>query len=368
MHSNYESASVSLTNLAGDERRDDCLNSGTKPPQLTAALSGDVVVPSTPTLSGEVAVIDRPNSAIIFLDPSTCDVKRQISASRTFGGNPYDLLWFAPERAYVTRYDANPTPTPAAGDFDDGDDVFIINPLTGAALGSITMTPWAVPAEQPLPIMPRPDRMIAARGKVYVSLNNLSKNFQAAGQGRIVIIDQASDSVEGFIDLPGVNNCSAMHFASPTSLVIACGGNFSAGDKQIAASGVLAVNLITKVVTKVAGSGFVRPLSLYSVAAKDDRYFVVANGDFSGTPPDELWTGSFTGEAPSSRFVAAKGFSIGTLLMHPSLPKLYVADAEVANNSTQVRVFDTSAAPALTQGTPLTVGAKSLPVRHLAWY
>lgn len=373
VHSDYQSASVSLTSLDGTKRLDDCFNSGITSPKLTAALTGDVVLPSTPLPSGEVAVIDRKNAAITFLDPANCDVKRQIKVATNFDGNPYDLLWFAPERAYVTRYEANPTPTPAAGDFDDGDDVLIINPLTGAALGSITMTPWAVPADKPLPIMPRPDRMLAVGGKVYVSLNNLSRNFQAAGQGRIVIIDQASNGVEGFIDLPGVNNCSEMHMASATTLVIACGGIFAAGNKQIEAAGVLSVNLLTKAVTKVAGVGFGRPLSLYSVAAKGDRYFVVTNGDFSGTPPDELWTGTFpgaaAGEAPASKFRAAEAFSLGTMLLHPSLPRLYVADAEVKNNAPQVRVFDTSAAPALAQSPGLAVGAtKALPIRHIAWY
>ncbi|MDX2019299.1 MAG: hypothetical protein SF187_03595 [Deltaproteobacteria bacterium] len=369
VHSDYQSASVSLTSLDGTKRLDDCINSGVTSPKLTAALTGDVVLPSMPVPSGEVALIDRKNAAITFLDPATCDVKRQIKVSTNFDGNPYDLLWVAPDRAYVTRYNPNPTPTPAPGDYDDGNDVLIINPITGALTGSITMTPWAVPADKPLPILPRPDRMVAAGGKVYVSLNNLSANYQAAGQGRVVIIDQATNGVEGFIDLPGVNNCSEMQLASGNTLAIACGGIFAAGDKQIDAAGVMLVNLSTKAVTKVASAKFGRTLSLYSLAANNDRYFVVTNGDFSGTPPDQLWTGTFAGEAPASKFTASEAFSLGTMLVHPTLPRLYVADAQVKNSAPQVRVFDTSAAPALTQAPALTVGAtKALPVRHIAWY
>ena len=59
IHSDYQTTSVSLLSEDGTLCADSILHSGSVAPRLLTALSGDVVVPSAPALSGELVLIDR---------------------------------------------------------------------------------------------------------------------------------------------------------------------------------------------------------------------------------------------------------------------------------------------------------------------
>jgi len=369
LHSDYQTTSISITGLTSSNGHDDCVHSGSTMPKLTLALSGDVVLPSQPLPNKEVVVIDRSSANLSFINSDTCDVKRQIKVGTGFRANPYDFNWIAADKAYVTRFAPNPTPTPIATDFDEGNDILVFNPTTGSILGRIDLTALVVPIANKK-ILAQPSRMVRLGTKVYVSLGHQDATYTAASPGRIAILDTNTDAVTGFIDLPGLANCGDMQIIEPQSLVITCGGPFSAAEKQIDFSGLAMVNLSSGVVTKVNAKTFGRALSISSVAAVGDRFFAVTSGEFSGPPSDQLWTGSFSSEAPAMKFSAAESFSLGTILAHPTLPQIYVADAQVEmNKAPQVRVFSTAAAPILTQQTAISVGAtKKLPVRQIAWF
>jgi hypothetical protein len=146
--------------------------------------------------------IDRTNGALTWIDARTCTPPRQLDVSTGFFANPHDVLGVSPTKAYVTRYERNPTPTPDPGDRDEGDDVLIINPSTPAITGRIDLSSYAV-AVSGATIQARPDRGLVVGNRLIIALSNLSNDFKAAGHGRLVLIDTTTDRVTGTVDLPG---------------------------------------------------------------------------------------------------------------------------------------------------------------------
>lgn len=146
VNTDYVSTSVSLLRADGSLCAPAVITSGSRPPGVTTALSGDVVLPTEPHPDGLLVLIDRyPAAVLTFVDPESGEVVRQIGVGTGYPSNPHDALFLAPDRAWVTRYDANPTPTPAPEDLDDGGDVLVIDPSTGALRDRIDLGPWASP-------------------------------------------------------------------------------------------------------------------------------------------------------------------------------------------------------------------------------
>jgi hypothetical protein len=368
-------SSVSITALDGTKVQNDCIDSGSKPAGLTTAISGDLAMPSSAMRSGEIALIDRTSAVVTFLDPANCSVKRQIKVG-DFYANPHDFAWVSDDRAYVSRYEANPSPTPSQSDYDEGNDLLIVNPLTGELKGRIDLTPYALPSADGA-TLPRPDSMLLVGSKLYVTLQNLDDNWDrksdGEAKGRIVIVDTSTDKVEGTIDLPGLFNCGAIAQGGKTSIAVACGGPYVLRTKKTAASGLALVDLATKAVTKnIMASQMGGPLSAFNLAVQGDRYFTIVEGDYSPTSPtaDHLWTGTFNGGAPTDVAMALNAGDLGTILAHPTLPKIFVADAmDSGKKGIQVRVFNSSAAPTIVEEGPLKVGTKNkMPVRTIAWF
>ncbi len=361
--SDYKSASVSLlaSTAAGlTVTKADCITSGTKAPQLSATLSADVVLPSRPQPKNELVIIDRGNSAITWLDPGTCAVKRQLSLGSGFASNPYDVATVTEHKAYVPRYNQNPK------DEAEGSDLVVIDPTTAELKGRIDLRPYATKGDKP--ILARPARVIVVDDKAYVLLNNLSADFKAAGAGRIVIVDPATDTVTGMIDLPTLKNCSTMAFvAEDKALAVSCGGLF--GDpQQLAESGVAWVDLETNppTVRTTAGSTFGRAVSPNDAAgATPWQIYTIVPGDFKGTPPDELWEYNFGNGNARKIAEATGGFVLGGLLFDSVNKRLLMADA--ADKMPLVRSFDfAEVLPA--RGPTVTATPTGLPPRTLAWY
>src|SRR5690606_30268544 len=119
-----------------------------------------------------LVAIDRSNSALTWIDPSTCMPLRQLDVSTGFFGNPQDVISISPTKAYVTRYELNSTPTADPSDQDEGDDVLIIDPSVPAITGRIAMASYAV-AVQNAAIQARPGRALRLGDKLFVALSNL---------------------------------------------------------------------------------------------------------------------------------------------------------------------------------------------------
>lgn len=105
------------------------------------------------------------------------------------GSNPHDVLMVDGGRLYVPRYEP------------PFDDVMIMDPSTGAEIGSIPLGAYATNTSA----TPRPDRAILANGLALVTLQNIDTTFTDYGPGLAVFIDPSTDGVVKALLLEGQN-------------------------------------------------------------------------------------------------------------------------------------------------------------------
>ena len=158
------------------------------------------------------------------LDPNAgFAVVRQFSVGN--GANPNDLVVVAPNKAYVTRYDR--------------DELWIVDPVSGAFLGAISLAAFA-DADG----LPEMQRMAHVNGRVFVSLQRLDRDvfFSPTDSSQVVVIDAATDALVDCDPLaPGVQGI-LLPFQNPTTeivvdealhLVLACTGSYGVNDGGI---------------------------------------------------------------------------------------------------------------------------------------
>jgi hypothetical protein len=366
LSSDYKSSSVSLYDPATSKLVDDCL--------APISLSKDVTLP-TGTQGGDVVVLDREQALLSFVSPSTCAVRAQLSVSTGgFKSNPHDVVHISPTKAYVTRYEKNAAPTPATDDFDEGDDLLIIDPSVPKVTGRIDMSSHAatVPGAT---LQARPDRAVLANGLVYVTLNNLAGDFSVAGPGRVVVIDPATDAVTGMLDLPKQSGCSGIAADEKSmKLYLSCGGEFSDPD-QTATSALVEIDLKGPMpaLGKIVGGKDLgtQPVSYFPAAliVGGDTAFASTSGalDFTSgaqTAPDTLYAIAL-GTGAGTKVIDGGAFNLGRPAIDAVSMKLFLPDGDAI--TPRVRVFDVSAAPVA--GTPFEPNpAEHLPPREAAWY
>ena len=152
---------------------------------------------------------------------------RQFSVGN--GTNPQDIALAAPTKAYVSRLG-----TP---------DLLIVNPATGASLGTISLAPWADGDGNP-----EAAHMTIVGRLLFVALERLA-NFAPADTGLVVVIDTQADTVfdadpstpgKQVVRLPGKNPHTAfarLLVGAPfpdTHLYIGCVGAWGALDGGVA--------------------------------------------------------------------------------------------------------------------------------------
>jgi hypothetical protein len=383
VNSDYMSTSISLFDPAKAALTfDDCINSKTTATSLSLSLSGDVVLPSAAQPGHELLLIDRFNAALTWLEPTTCTVKRQFSVGTGFPSDPHDVVALSPTKAYVTRYEKNPKPTDDPADNDEGDDILIINPTDGTISGRIDLAPFAgktaappaMPGADPGPdeitVSARPGRALLIDGNVYVALDNISADFSATADGRILVIDPAADTVSGMIDLPGLKNCGGLAFVPDSkTLVVTCTGDFNAA-VQIDGSAIVAIDLsasppATK--SKLGASVFGgQPLSADAGGALSaGSGLAVSLGTLKKMPPDRLWSYDLEAGTATQLKEASDSFVYGALLLDSAGKQLFLTDG--AKDTPRVHVFDVSGAPTLKTSVDANP-AHGLPPRSLGWY
>ncbi len=217
--SDYLSSNVSVLSTAGHVLSESMISSGSAPPGLTTALSGDVVLPSVAPPSGRLVLVDRyPNSVLTWVDPATASVLAQVSVGTGFPSNPHDYLELDATRAYVPRYESN---AHAGSEPNDaGGDLLILDTERYAITGSISL---AQPDDGLF--LPHPARLLAVNGEAWVVLERFEQGYGDAGDGRIVGVSPETDSVVWSLDLPGVANCGALAVdPAGERVAVACSG------------------------------------------------------------------------------------------------------------------------------------------------
>ncbi len=351
LNSDYSTTSLSLLDMTGALVRPDCIDSATGAAgSATKTLSGDAVLPSQPPLGGGVLVVDRGNTALTFVDPTSCTIVRQIPVPgpRT---NPHDVVVLASDKAYVTRYD----PNLAATDPDlAGNDVAVIDPATGALLNRIDLDAYASPVAGTT-ILARPDRALLIDGNVIVSLNQIDQSFRTYGEGKLVVIDPATDAVAASVPLTGLANCEGMTYVDEQRLLlVACGGPFAGSTAE---SGIAVVDLsvsppvLTRVIASAAFDG--RPLSMGWVlalppAGGGTRAFAVTS-DPNDVAPDALFqfdyvAGTTSLVATSAPYTLGRPAGVPGLLIAPnstrSRPRIDLYDASASPTATTTFTSD----------------------------
>jgi hypothetical protein len=345
---NSDESSATSISLASPETgllvQGDCINSGATAPGLTLALSGDVVLASDAQPGGGLLFIDRTNDAITWLDAVACQPLRQLSVATGFSSNPHDVVGLSASKAYVTRFEKNPTPTAASADNDEGDDLLVIDPSVPSITKRIDLAPYATPVAG-VTIQARPDRAVLAGGKLYVTLDNETKDFMTTAEGRLVIVDTASDTVSGTIDLPGLKGCSSpQYLAAASALFVVCGGSFNDAD-QAAESAIVEIDLsvtppaVSKTLGATAFGG--RAISSFTLAMTSATTgLAVTYGSFDGTTPDQLWSFDLGAGTATKILDASTDFVLGTVLADSAQKQAYVTDANMT--TPLVRLFDIS--------------------------
>jgi hypothetical protein len=360
--SHYQSSSVSFLDRDGNLVKDGCIDSGTKP-GLSMTLSGDLALPTQMPPGAPVVIIDRQYSTLTWLDPSTCSPFQQMSVGTGFDSNPHDFVQLSNNKAYVPRYNPNSAATPTPLDFDDGNDVLIVDPSLAKIVGRIDLLP-----STPAGVLPRADRALLIDGTVYLSTNAVDANFATYATGRILMIDPLTDQVVGTIDLPGVKNCGAMtYLPTEKKLLVACTGDYISADAS--AIVVLDASVSPPVVaaTLPATSLGKQAFSNFTVAAFDSNtIFAVASGDFGDVPPDQLWVLAANGAPSSKIYQPTEAIALGSLLADPARSRLFVADGTKTN--ALLRVFERASGVFQETAQVKTNPRQKLAPRGLAWF
>lgn len=364
VNSDFAVSSISLLDNNGKLAAGDCFSSSTKVPGATLALSGDVVLPSAAQPGNEIVAIDRGNASLTWLSPETCKPLRQLDVSTGFKANPHDVIGVSSTKAYVLRYELNPTP--GAKQFDAGDDILIIDPSKPAITGRIDLAPYAVQGTGPK-IQARGDRALVIDGTMYVALSDLSADFQTAGPGRLVMIDTATDKVTGTVDLPDLNNCSGLSFLDDkNTLFVSCQGLFALADPS-STSGVFAVDVsasppkVTHIAAATPFGGL--PLGSYSGVARDGALgFAVTSGAFTPPPTDVLWTFDPVAGTATALSTATESFVYGIVLVDAGNQRVYLTDA--TSTKPQVLEFTYTATGTPKLATGVSVSPAGLPPRE----
>jgi len=365
LNTDYATSSVSLFDRKTGRLVDDCV--------AAQDLSKDVALP-TGTQGGELVVIDREHAVIDFVNPTDCSMRAQLSVSTGgFKSNPHDVVHLSTTKAYVLRYDKNSKPTANAGDFDEGDDLLIIDPSKPAVTGRIDLSTHATTvAGATLPA--RPDQALLANGFVYVTLNSLAIDFSAAGPGRVVVVDPATDTVTSDIDLPDQTGCSGLTYVEATKrLYVSCGGESSDLD-QTASSALVEIDLsgtkptLGKIIQ--AKSLGTQPFAyLPAVVLRGIAYVGTAGALDSKTgaqtAPDSLFTVDLATRMPTKVFDGG-AYNLGRFAVDPTAMTLFLPDGDAV--SPHIQLFGLSTGAAVTGTTFEANPTEHLPPREVANY
>ncbi|HUT55279.1 MAG TPA: hypothetical protein VM658_17955 [bacterium] len=159
-------------------------------PQFAAdAVSPD---PVAAAFGGYVFVINRFTYDNITVLDQRFKLVRQYSLPDTgcgFAVNPQDLAFVSESKAYLSRYECR--------------GLWIINPLTGAFLGSIDLTAAGYGGPDGIPEM---SGLLIHGSTLYVAVQNLDRrNWQPSAQSWLVMVNTTTDTLAGDVPLLGKN-------------------------------------------------------------------------------------------------------------------------------------------------------------------
>jgi hypothetical protein len=226
----YQSTNVALLDVSGGVRAPTFVSSATTEAALTAPLSGDVVAPTTPA-ADEIVLVDRfPASVLSFVEVRSARVRAQLDVATGFASNPQDYVAVG-DHAYVSRYETNATP--GARPFDGGGDVLVVEARGPSIQRRIDLAPAVATTPG---YLPRPNRMVASDGRLYVLASAYDADFSDSAPSRLVVVDAARAEIEAVHLLDGLHGCGGLALApafdatgaprEARPIAVSCSGKF----------------------------------------------------------------------------------------------------------------------------------------------
>lgn len=219
--SDYASTQIALSTLDGETASRSLISTGSAETDgLSLALSGDVALPSSRTISDRVVLVDRLNTNVLtWVDPATASVLGQLAVGTGFDSNPNDYLELDDTFAFVSRFGQNPSPGKEA--FDSGGDLLLVDTRAPAIVGNLPFE-----ATEGLPA--RPGGMTRIGDEVLVSLVRVSFDFSKTGESELAGVSAATRQLDFRMRYPGLKNCGRP-VPSPSGelLAVACTGNLN---------------------------------------------------------------------------------------------------------------------------------------------
>lgn len=332
----YQSTNVSLVSNDDQVASSSFISSSSAKPGLSAALSGDVVLPTLLVPSDEIVLIDRSVAVLSWVNLETASVRAQLSvATGSKNANPHDYVPYAAHTAYVTRYE--PNLDSGKEPFDGGNDVLVIDPSVPKITGRIDMTPAL--AGEPAGFYPRADRAVIAGGKLRVTADGFNADFMKYVDGRIVTIDPDTNAITQTLVFAGMTSCANIA-VSPDGRELALGCNgyyFDDPADGFPDSGIIIVSVgdalteTKRLTSKALGIDQVSTLEW----SGPDTLVVVANGYFASDQTTVLAHDRVhsvnvrTGVASAPVFeTKTTAFSLGDVRCELSNATCLVTDAE----------------------------------------
>ncbi len=156
---------------------------------VTGSRFGTVAADSVVRTAGErVFVIGRFGAdTVAEIDPTTLDTLWECSVGP--GTNPHDFVLVAPDRAYVSRYDSAR--------------LAIVDPTAGPSCAGFVRGTVDLSSLADNDGFPEMDQMTLVGSHLLVALQRLDRNdfFQPAAHGALAVVDTATDSLTGSVEL-----------------------------------------------------------------------------------------------------------------------------------------------------------------------
>jgi hypothetical protein len=252
--SDFISTQVALNRLDGTTLCGSLISSArSETTPISFALSGDVVLPSSPPSSGRVVLLDRYGTNVVsFLDGESGAITGQLAAGTGFEANIQDYLEIDADRALISRWGENPVPGHEM--FDAGSDLLLVDTRIPAVRDRIAM-----PRDDDWP--PRPAGLTRVGEHAVVTLQRFALDIKSQGDAMLVGVGLESLEVEWTIPLSGLKNCGALTPAPDAAIAaVACTGfvDRSGAGTKLGESGLVLFDL-----------GAVPPVELARFAAGD---------------------------------------------------------------------------------------------------
>jgi hypothetical protein len=320
IESDYQSTNVALVSSSAELLADSLISSSAQAPGLSAALSGDVVLPNEAPPSGDLVLLIRaPGGVITWMNAGSTQVRAQLNVGAGFSANPHDYLEIDTQKAYVTRFGHNPNPGKRA--FDSGSDVLIVDPKSAQITGTIDLRPYAGQ------VLARPERMVRVGSTVFVLLARLNASYTESADGMVLAIDAQSNTVTANQTLVGARNCTGIA-SSPDGkrLAVTCSGVYPsrlAADpkadraRQREQSALLVLSSAdlseTMRVVAAATGDTEGPYATAVAFASNDILLATTAGELAIGLPDRVLRVSLTGGPVQLAHKASTAFTLGDL-------------------------------------------------------